>query len=82
MQILQRLRQRFRHYDAALKAADGEQFILEVSQTWSTDPHRAGKVLSIHDLHKQVFAPEAAVVAIAPKKTLRRAARTGQASSA
>ena len=82
MQILQRLRQRFRHYDAALKAADGEQFILEVSQTWSTDPHRAGKVLSIHDLHKQVFAPEAAVVAIAPKKTLRRAARAGQASSA
>ena len=83
IQTLERLRLRFPHYDAALKAADGEQFILQVSQTWSTDPHRAGKVLSIHDLHKQAFAPASIVAAAAlPKAAPRRVARAARATSA
>jgi len=73
LQTLQRLRARFPHYDAALKAADGEQFILEVSQTWSTDPDRAGKVLTIHDHHKQVFAAAPAKTAKVPKAEAAKA---------
>lgn len=36
------------HYAAALAATDGKTFITEVSQTWSTDPLRAGHVLNIY----------------------------------
>jgi flagellum-specific peptidoglycan hydrolase FlgJ len=43
------------HYSAALAAPTGEIFIDEVSKTWSTDPDRAGKVLTIHDLHRSAF---------------------------
>lgn len=49
---LQRLASKFAHYMAALKATNGNQFVTEVSQTWSTDPNRASKVLSIY---KQFF---------------------------
>ena len=36
------------HYAAALAATDGETFIREVSQHWSSDPKRAIKVLAIY----------------------------------
>jgi flagellum-specific peptidoglycan hydrolase FlgJ len=58
MQLLERLRTSDAHYAAALAAANGEQFIVEVSKSWSTDPDRAGKVLSIYDAHKGAFPPE------------------------
>ena len=33
-----------------------EQFVVDVSKSWSTDPERAGKVLSIYDAHKDALA--------------------------
>ncbi len=51
MALLHRLSQSFPHYQAALTAATGEQYVHEVSQSWSTDPDRAGKVLAIYDAH-------------------------------
>lgn len=47
METLRRLAPKFPHYAAALAANDGETFVREVSQTWSTDPNRAAKVLKI-----------------------------------
>lgn len=45
---LERLAPKFPHYAAALKALDARTYIAEVSKTWSTDPDRAKKVLSIY----------------------------------
>lgn len=56
MATLQRLAGQYPHYAAALSAPDGETFIREVSQTWSTDPHRADKVLDIYQQHLDVLA--------------------------
>jgi flagellum-specific peptidoglycan hydrolase FlgJ len=52
MQLLARLAPAYPHYAAALAATDGETFIREVSQTWSTDPQRANKVLAIYNEHQ------------------------------
>lgn len=49
MATLKRLASAYPHYKAALEAASGTTYINEVSQTWSTDPKRAEKVLSIYD---------------------------------
>jgi flagellum-specific peptidoglycan hydrolase FlgJ len=73
MQLLERLRSTDSHYAAALQATNGEQFITEVSKSWSTDPQRAGKVLSIYDAHKDVFAPpseEKAGIALPKNSTM------------
>jgi flagellum-specific peptidoglycan hydrolase FlgJ len=48
METLRRLAHAYPHYAAALAAADQETYVREVSQTWSTDPQRADKVLSIY----------------------------------
>lgn len=53
--LLKRLAPGFPHYKAALAATTGEQFIVEVSKTWSTDPNRAGKVLQLHDEYAAFF---------------------------
>ncbi len=45
---LERLAPKLPHYAAALKAPDAQTYITEVSKTWSTDPDRAKKVLSIY----------------------------------
>lgn len=45
---LERLSNAFPHYKAALAAPDAETYIREVSQTWSTDPQRADKILAIY----------------------------------
>jgi flagellum-specific peptidoglycan hydrolase FlgJ len=45
---LQRLANAFPHYSAALKALDAYEYATEVSKTWSTDPLRAAKVISIY----------------------------------
>lgn len=43
-------------YGPALEALTGEDFIRLVSEHWSTDPDRADKVLSIHEMHKGDFS--------------------------
>lgn len=48
LETLQRLSNAYPHYKAALDAKDESSYISEVSKTWSTDPHRADKVLSIY----------------------------------
>jgi flagellum-specific peptidoglycan hydrolase FlgJ len=45
---LQRLASVYPHYAAALSAVEPGIYISEVSLTWSTDPERAAKVLSIY----------------------------------
>ncbi|HEY0759707.1 MAG TPA: glucosaminidase domain-containing protein [Acidisarcina sp.] len=55
MNLLHRLSATYPHYKAALDAATGESFVEEVSKSWSTDPDRAGKVMSIHDHHRSAF---------------------------
>jgi flagellum-specific peptidoglycan hydrolase FlgJ len=46
---LKRLASIFPHYAAALVASTAGDYITEVSKTWSTDPNRAAKVLSIYE---------------------------------
>ena len=45
---LERLAKAYPHYKAALEAKDPRTFVTEVSKTWSTDPQRAAKVISIY----------------------------------
>lgn len=44
---LERLSNAYPHYKAAIDAPDARTYITEVSKSWSTDPNRANKVLSI-----------------------------------
>lgn len=60
MEILRALSPEFPDYARALQASTAEQFIQFVSRRWSTDPARAGKVLSIYDEHKLLLASLAA----------------------
>ena len=55
MKLLHTLGSAYPHYAAALNAKNGEEFVTEVSKSWSTDPQRAGKVLSIYDHHHAAF---------------------------
>lgn len=55
MALLKRLSGDYPHYRTALNAATGEQYIAAVSQSWSTDPERVGKVLAVYDAHAQTF---------------------------
>lgn len=48
MGTLYRLSNLFPHYKAALAARTAEEYVAEVSKTWSTDPARALKVISIY----------------------------------
>jgi flagellum-specific peptidoglycan hydrolase FlgJ len=48
---------RFPHYAAALKATDPQTYVTEVSRTWSTDPDRAHKVISIYQAFIAGAAP-------------------------
>jgi flagellum-specific peptidoglycan hydrolase FlgJ len=45
---LERLSNAYPHYKAALDAKDAQSYVAEVSKSWSTDPRRAEKVLSIY----------------------------------
>jgi flagellum-specific peptidoglycan hydrolase FlgJ len=56
MELLQRLSAAYPHYAAALAARTGEEFAAEVSQSWSTDPGRAAKVLAVHAQHQPAFS--------------------------
>lgn len=56
MATLRRLAPEFPHYAAALAAASGEEFVRQVSLTWSTDPRRADNVLAIYADHASLLA--------------------------
>jgi flagellum-specific peptidoglycan hydrolase FlgJ len=53
---LRRLAPSLLHYKEALEAQSGEAFVESVSLTWSTDPQRAVKVLSIHTQMEEEIA--------------------------
>lgn len=53
MAILQRLAPHYPHYASALAANSPEEFVAEVSMSWSTDPARAEKCLEIFRAHKE-----------------------------
>ncbi len=55
MTLLDRLSGAYPHYASALAAKSGEEYVVEVSKSWSTDPDRAGKVLAVHDVHALAF---------------------------
>lgn len=52
MATLRRLAPEYPHYAAALAAQDGPSYVREVSQSWSTDPQRAQKVIDIYQRWK------------------------------
>jgi flagellum-specific peptidoglycan hydrolase FlgJ len=76
MALLRSLSEAYPHYKVALGAATGELFITEVSKTWSTDPDRAGKVLSVFDVHRAAFGaasqPSSATPASSPSSQQAR----------
>src|ERR1039458_2657 len=49
MATLNRLSSIYQHYKAALAATKKEDYVRQVSMTWSTDPQRADKVLAIYN---------------------------------
>lgn len=49
MATLKRLASVYPHYANALASASATTYVNEVSQSWSTDPNRAEKVLAIYD---------------------------------
>ena len=51
MALLRRLATAWPHYREALSATTGEQFVIAVSKSWSTDPQRAEKVMSVYRHH-------------------------------
>lgn len=61
MEILRALSPEIPAYAEALRAGTPEQFVEIVSRRWSTDPDRAGKVLSIYDEHHELLARLAAL---------------------
>jgi flagellum-specific peptidoglycan hydrolase FlgJ len=61
---LQRLSNAYPHYAAALKATDAIGFVTEVSKTWSTDPARAAKCISIYQ--EYISLPSSPVPPAAP----------------
>ncbi len=60
MTLLRALENGYPHYRAALGAPSGDEFVAQVSKSWSTDPERAAKVLSMHRMH--FAAPALAIV--------------------
>jgi flagellum-specific peptidoglycan hydrolase FlgJ len=48
METLKRLAPFYPHYKAALEATSAENYVEQVSQTWSTDPHRAQSCCQIY----------------------------------
>ncbi len=57
MTLLRALEAGYPHYRAALEAQTGEQFVTQVSRSWSTDPERSEKVLSVYRKHFAAQVP-------------------------
>jgi flagellum-specific peptidoglycan hydrolase FlgJ len=55
MTTLTRLAPSYPHYAAALSATTPEQFLTEVSKTWSTDPLRAQTCIQILHGHQDIL---------------------------
>lgn len=55
MSTLRRLAPEYPHYAAALDARTGEEYVTQVSLTWSTGPTRGADVLEIYNTHKNVL---------------------------
>jgi flagellum-specific peptidoglycan hydrolase FlgJ len=55
MQTLRNLAPHYPHYAAALAATTGEEFVTQVSLTWSTGPTRGADVLKIYNAHHGVL---------------------------
>jgi len=53
MKTLRALTTTYPHYLRALIADTPEEYVTEVSQSWSTDPHRAATCISIYHAHKE-----------------------------
>ena len=53
--LLERLARAYPGYAAALRASNGADFVRLVSRRWSTDPHRADKVLAVWQQHGQAL---------------------------
>lgn len=47
---------KYPHYAAALNASTPEEFLTEVSKTWSTDPQRAATCIAIMHAHEDVLS--------------------------
>jgi flagellum-specific peptidoglycan hydrolase FlgJ len=56
MDRLHRLANEYPAYGKALAATTGEEFVRQVSISWSTGPERAEQVLAVYQQHKAVFA--------------------------
>ncbi len=69
MAVLHRLAEACPHYKQALAADTGKDFVQHVSLSWSTDPERATKVLSIYGKHFRTAAGDQ----FADSETLRSA---------
>lgn len=55
MDTLQRLAPHYEHYAAALEAKTPEEFVTEVSRTWSTSPSRAATCIQIMHAHPELL---------------------------
>jgi flagellum-specific peptidoglycan hydrolase FlgJ len=55
MATLTRLAPQYPHYAAALSATSPADFLVAVSQTWSTDPSRAATCISIMNAHADIL---------------------------
>lgn len=64
---LVRLSNTYIEYKNALNARTGEEFIIEVSNRWSTDPLRGEKVLDIYNKYKYVFNEEGSTTSVNEK---------------
>lgn len=63
MKTLRALAPHYPHYAAALAATTPEDFLTEVSKTWSTDPTRAISCALILHVHRDIFvAPKEVTV--------------------
>jgi flagellum-specific peptidoglycan hydrolase FlgJ len=60
MALLEHLRHAYPQYAQALAARTGEAFVEAVSVSWSTDPDRARKVLSVYRAHSDAFKADPA----------------------
>jgi flagellum-specific peptidoglycan hydrolase FlgJ len=56
MNTLQQLAPVYPHYAAALKAATPEEFLTQVSLTWSTGPTRGATCIAILHAHEDVLS--------------------------
>lgn len=55
MNTLRTMMTTYPHYGLALAADNAEEYVTEVSLSWSTDPNRAAKCIAIYHAHKPLL---------------------------